>query len=766
MENTIDKNNFEQIFDKVIIAVAICELIIDKQGHPIDYRFLKINDAFEKQSGMLIETSIGKTIKEIFPDVEQSWIEKYGSAVINNKPISFVDFNQNTNKFYNASAFKLSGNTFAMYFEDITTQKNIESQLQQKQINVEALINHTDDIILSIDRNFNIIDFNNGFRDIVLRGLSPEPKIGDYILNLTNSNLHQKLKDIYTKVLNGEKIIDIEEYPIARNSKTLVYFETSYHPIIEEAAIVGISIFSKNIAVRIQKENELKLAKEKAEASEKRYSGILNNLESGIVVHAPDTSILMNNSKASELLGLSERQMKGKEAIDPAWKFVDESNVPLLIEKYPVNRIINGEKSLQNQVIGIYRPNMDDIVWTAVNGCPILYSTGAISEIIISFIDITKRKQAEKLTIETNRLNAIGEMAASVAHDFNNSLQLMIGSLEIIKLQSDLSTTSNEHISSIESLIKDVASRTRALQSFGDVNETDNNKKLETLDLNRTAAETISQSRPLWKDQIEKKGLKINFLTDYGDIPKIIFNKGSLSSIIFNLIKNSVEAMPEGGTIQIKTGIKNEGVFLTCMDTGIGMTEESQLKIFQPYYSTKGYEIGRGLGMSGVYNLLKKAKGSIKVIKTGVGEGATIEIFFSINSMEKIKSIDETLPKKVASLSVLYVDDEFVIGLNSQRAIELSGHQCDVETSAADALITLDKKKYDVVITDIGMPEMNGWEFATIIRKKFGDTIKIIAASGWEIDKKELIKSDVNYSLMKPYSSEEIGNILSKIHKL
>ncbi|MFB0925754.1 MAG: PAS domain S-box protein, partial [Vicingaceae bacterium] len=688
MENTIDKNNFEQIFDTVTMAMAICELITDKQGHPIDYRFLKINDAFEKQTGILIKASIGKTIKEIFPDVEQSWIEKYGSAIINNKPISFTDFNHNTNKFYNASAFKLSGNTFAMYFEDITAQKNTESQLQQKQINVEALINHSDDIILSIDRNFNITKFNNKFRDMILSGTSPEPKVGDYILNLTNSNLHQKLKDIYTKVLNGEKIIDIEEFPIVKNSKTLVYFETTYHPIIEGAAIVGISVFSKNIAVRIQKENELKLAKEKAEASEKRYSGILQNLESGIVVHAPDTSILMNNPKASELLGLSESQMKGKEAIDPAWKFIDESNVPLPIEKYPVNRIINGEKSIHNQVIGIYCPNMDDIVWTTVNGCPILDSTGAISEIVISFIDITKRKLAEKLTIETNRLNAIGEMAASVAHDFNNSLQLMFGSLEIIKLQSDLSTTSNEHISSIESLIKNVASRTRALQSFGDVNETDNNKKLETLDLNITAAETISQSRPLWKDQIEKKGLKINFLTDYGEIPKIIFNKGSLSSIIFNLIKNSVEAMPEGGTIQIKTGIKNEGVFLTCMDTGIGMTEESQLKIFQPYYSTKGYEIGRGLGMSGVYNLLKKAKGSIKVIKTGVGEGSTIEIFFPINSMEKMKSIDETLPKKVASLSILYVDDEFVIGLNSQRAIELSGHQCDVEISAADALIT------------------------------------------------------------------------------
>ena len=643
MENTIDNNNFEQIFDKSTIGMALCELIVDNQGNLLDYRFTKVNPAFEEQSGIKLETAIGKTIKEIFPDIEQSWIEKFGSSVINNEHVSFINFNHNTGRHYNAHAFPLSYDKFTMYFEDITERLKAERKL-------------------------------------------------------------------------------------------------------------------------IKRNEELVKAKEKAEEGEKRYSDLLNNLESAIVVHAPDSSILMTNSKATELLGLSEEQMKGKEAIDPAWKFIDESNVALPLEEYPVNRIINEEKPIQNQVIGIYRPNMEDIIWATVNGCPIFDSTGVISEIVISLIDITKRKQAENLSIETNRLNAIGEMAASVAHDFNNSLQLMIGNLEIIKMQSDLPTTANEHISNIEPIIKDLASRTRLLQSFGD--KRNNTEDLDTLDLNIIAAETISQSRPIWKDQMEKNGLKINFLTDYGHIPKILFNKGSLSSIIFNLIKNSIEAMPEGGTIQIKTGIKNEGVFLTCRDTGIGMSEESQLRIFQPYYSTKGYEIGRGLGMSSVYNFLKKAKGSVKVIKTGIGEGSTIQIFFPINSVEKIKSIDETVPKKDSSLRILYVDDEVSIGLNSKMSIESFGYECDVEISAKDALITLEKKQYDVVITDIGMPEMNGWEFATNIREKFGDTIKIIAASGWKIEEKELIKNDINCSLMKPYNSEEIEKILGKIHKL
>ncbi len=159
----------------------------------------------------------------------------------------------------------------------------------------------------------------------------------------------------------------------------------------------------------------------------------------------------------------------------------------------------------------------------------------------------------------------------------------------------------------------------------------------ETLDLNKITTESIKQSRPLWKDEMEKTGLKININTDFGKISNIIFNKGALSSIIYNLIKNSIEAMPEGGEITIKTGIKTEGVFLTCTDSGIGMDQETKLKIFQPFYTTKGYKTGRGLGMSGVYSVVKEAGGSVKVKNTIIGKGTTIEIVLPANKLKEIK---------------------------------------------------------------------------------------------------------------------------------
>jgi len=145
---------------------------------------------------------------------------------------------------------------------------------------------------------------------------------------------------------------------------------------------------------------QLQTASEKAKTSAERYQNLLVNLETGIVVHAPDTSIVSNNPRASILLGLSEDQMKGKVAIDREWQFVTENQTPLSLEKYPVNQIVSSRKPIKDQILGIRQPGQSDIVWVTVNGFPAFDNSGEISEIVISFNDITEHKQAEHLLQE------------------------------------------------------------------------------------------------------------------------------------------------------------------------------------------------------------------------------------------------------------------------------------------------------------------------------------------------------------------------------
>ncbi|MCX6873407.1 MAG: response regulator [Verrucomicrobia bacterium] len=208
----------------------------------------------------------------------------------------------------------------------------------------------------------------------------------------------------------------------------------------------------QELAERKQAENALRI-------SEERYRNLLVNLETGIVVHSPDTSIFMSNNRASELLGISIDQMKGKAAIDPAWKFVSEANTPLPLDEYPVNRIVSGKQPIKNHVLGIRQPGKNDIVWVTVNGFPVLDNSGETTEIVISFIDITERKQAEAALQEKH--DELTRFNYSVSHDLRSPLvtiKTFLGYLE-----QDMAKADTKNVARDLGLIHTAADKMNAL---------------------------------------------------------------------------------------------------------------------------------------------------------------------------------------------------------------------------------------------------------------------------------------------------------------
>ncbi|MEI7724543.1 MAG: PAS domain S-box protein [Bacteroidota bacterium] len=291
-------------------------------------------------------------------------------------------------------------------FQDITNRKLAEIALLESEENLSTTLHSIGDGVISTDKNGLVIQMNPVAEQLCgwqLAEAAGKPLTD--IFNIINAETRLIVDDPVNKVLEQGEIVGLANHTVlvSRNGTEFQIADSAAPIINKEGGITGVVLVFSDVTEKYSAEKQIK-------DSEERYRMLLNNLEAGIVVHAPDTSIVMNNQRASELLGLSNDQMRGKVAIDPAWKFIHEDNTPLTLDEYPVNRIVNGRQPIKNQVLGIHQPGKNNVVWVTVNGFPVLDTKVEITEVVISFIDITEHKQFELLLQEkTEEIEAQNE---------------------------------------------------------------------------------------------------------------------------------------------------------------------------------------------------------------------------------------------------------------------------------------------------------------------------------------------------------------------
>jgi CheY-like chemotaxis protein/anti-sigma regulatory factor (Ser/Thr protein kinase) len=305
-------------------------------------------------------------------------------------------------------------------------------------------------------------------------------------------------------------------------------------------------------------------------------------------------------------------------------------------------------------------------------------------------------------------------------------------------------------------------SRVKLLQHFG--GKTSNRTKSYSENINKIINEVSDQSQPLWKNSAEKKGISITFETDLEKTENIKVNDTGIKSALYNLIKNSVEAIVKEGKIKIETEILNNNVIIRIIDTGKGMDEETRSRIFQPFFSTKGFESGRGMGMSGAYSIIKEHNGEIYVKETLPDKGTTIEISLPISLEDEKKVEPQKIPISKDITKILWVDDDPLIRNLASEILESLGIEGDLTDSGLKALKLLEGKQYDLVITDIGMPGMSGWELCDIINEKHNSKMKIAVVSGWgaEVDEETMEQHGVSYVVEKPFKIKQLQELINK----
>jgi PAS domain S-box-containing protein len=367
-----------------------------------------------------------------------------------------------------------------------------------------------------------------------------------------------------------------------------------------------IAILSEQI-VKVEKKTKLAYAE---------LNQIFHTAVDGMRVIDKHFNMVRVNQAFSTLSGISEGEAVGEKCYDLFHGPLCHTPSCLL------TRILGGEERVECEV---EKERTDGIrIPCILAATPFRGPGGELIGIVENLKDISERKKADETLIQSEKLRALGEMAAGVAHDFNNLLAIILGNAQL--LERGIEKYKVEEIKHRLKIIARTASEggeiVRRLQHF-------TGKKVSTedftrIDLNEIVREAIASTSPRWKDEAEAKGTTIKIKEKLGKLSSILGSRSGLMEVLTNLIFNALESMSEGGEITIRTEAKENEVYLYFTDTGQGIPDRIKEKIFDPFFTTKGPKAS-GLGLSISYGIIKHHRGKIEVESTE-GEGTTFTI--------------------------------------------------------------------------------------------------------------------------------------------
>lgn len=413
----------------------------------------------------------------------------------------------------------------------------------------------------------------------------------------------------------------------------------------------------------------------------------------------------------------------------------------------------------------IVRPD-GTVRWLESTGRVLRDPAGRAVRLLATHMDLTERKNAENQRqsfAQAEKLRALGQMASGVAHDLNQSLGLIAGYGELADralAHTPIDTeVLHEALPIIAKAALDGGQTVRQLLTFA---RTTPDGQPELVQLSSLVREVAQLTAPHWRDATQAAGRPISLHVETDGDTGVAGWPASLREALTNLVFNSVDALPSGGTIRLSARRVGDQVKLEVADSGVGVSPEIQERIFEPFFTTKG-ERGTGLGLAQVFGVVQQHGGTIQV-DSAPGTGTTFRIAFPAASPQGLQRADrcESLHSR-EHLRILAVDDEPLMGKMIARVLRPAGHQVVTATSGEEALDRLRSDKFDVLISDIGMgPGMNGWDLVERVRRLWPD-LRVVVATGWgaAIDPAEARTRGVDVVIAKPYRPEELERVLA-----
>jgi signal transduction histidine kinase/ActR/RegA family two-component response regulator len=367
---------------------------------------------------------------------------------------------------------------------------------------------------------------------------------------------------------------------------------------------------------------------------------------------------------------------------------------------------------------------------------------------------------------QIEKMSALGELASGVAHDFNNTLAGILGRAQLL-LETSEPAKMEKGLNIIIKTAKDGAKTVKRIQDFARQRRDHDFQGVEVRQLLLDVGEI---TQPRWKNRAEAANIHINLDIECDFGVTIMGDESELREVFVNLVFNAVDAMPDGGTLTLAAEVQSEIVEISCRDTGTGMSEATRVRIFDPFFTTKD-KSGMGLGLAVSYGIIRRHEGTVAV-ESVMGAGTTFRIKLPI---AKTELRPQTLVARVnrapalfkaSQARILVVDDEEYVRDLLRDILEKEGCQAIVAEGGRQALSLFENGNFDAVFTDVGMPDMNGWELSRAVRER-NDKIPVAVITGWgeAVGSHERQAARVDWVVAKPFDTPQIVEMAHEVSR-
>jgi len=503
---------------------------------------------------------------------------------------------------------------------------------------------------------------------------------------------------------------------------------------------------------------------EACKVSDKRFQELLAVLPAAAYTCDADGLITYFNQRAVDTWGRQPKLNDSKDRYCGAWKLLRPDGTPVPHGDCWMARALTENREYSGEEIVLERPDGTRVEVLA-HAHPFHDSEGQVVGAVNILVDVSEHNHLQAKLRQSQKMEAIGQLAGGIAHDFNNMLSVILGHTSLLGSSNNL--TEEEHISAQEAwqAAQRAASLTRQLLAFSRKQVT----SFQVVDLNEAVQGLEKMLKRLLGEDLR---LEIQLSEQ---LKAIKIDPSQLDQIILNLALNSRDAMPRGGTLEICTDScrleaehftlfpeleAGEYIKLVVRDTGCGIDEADQAKIFESFFTTKDPGKGTGLGLATIYGTVKQCGGHVW-FHSSPGVGTTFEVLLPAvaDEADPIPQEETHVPSLQGNETILLVEDEMLVSKLVLNTLRLEGYHVLAAQNGVEALEVYEQHNGPIhlLITDVVMPEMSGRELAELLCEEVPD-LKVLYMSGYPND--SIVRHGIQESLVnfmqKPFTPREL----------